>query len=234
MKSFPEKFVEHFKALYEEYKYVKKAIILAENLDPEKKILIAPLNQLRSALDHAFKATVIDNEEQIGHELNEFREHVRRAGYDAFELLSSIIGLTIVDKVKRYSNKTITNVFPDYYSSIRPLLIQMQSDMAEIRSDKNNYNQPFLNYITKLNLLIDSLKRIDSMLPGLEEFEQKEKRESLKKIAVQFFSAVMIAIISAYCGFLIGNHNTMSKTNENHEIVSDSIPTVVDSTDIKE
>lgn len=225
--TFPEKFTEHFKALYEEYKYVKKAIILAENLDPEKKILIAPLNQLRSALDHAFKATVIDNEEQIGHELNEFREHVRRAGYDSFELLSSIIGLTIVDKIKKYSNKSITTVFPDYYSNIRPLLIQMQSDMAEIRSDKNSYNEPFLGYITKLNSLIDSLKKIDAMLPALEEFERKEKQESWKKRTIQFVSALLIAIFSTSFGIFIGNRKTMSNTNEKPIIVIDSIPEVI-------
>jgi len=240
MKSFPEKFVEHFSSLYEEYKYVKKAIILAENLDPDRKILIAPLNQLRSALDHAFKATVITDKEQIGHELNEFREHVRRAGYDAFEVLSSILGLIVINEVKKYSNKALSTTFPDYYTTIKPQLIQMKSEIAEIRSDKDNHKKPFINYIKQLNVLIEILKKMDSMIPSLEEFERKEKqeleeirlkekKESKKALTNQIIVGLSMTIVGGLIGWFVASNTSKSSEKPiTPERVIDSTEVVVD------
>jgi hypothetical protein len=57
-KDFYSKLVE----LYDLYEKVKGAVILAENIHERRKVSIAPLNQLRSALDHIFKAAKQPND----------------------------------------------------------------------------------------------------------------------------------------------------------------------------
>ena len=41
--------------LFSLYEKVRQAVVLSENFNKERKIHIAPINQMRSALDHIFK-----------------------------------------------------------------------------------------------------------------------------------------------------------------------------------
>ena len=79
------------KELYEKVKY---AVILSENFDPERKFFVASCNQLRSALDHIFKA-IDEDVVVIDYELKEVAEHLNRAGYDTYEILASHLYLSI-------------------------------------------------------------------------------------------------------------------------------------------
>ncbi len=100
--------------LYDLYDKVRQAIILVENFDQERKMYIAPINQLRSALDHIFKAvSSAKDEEHSAYELKEAKEHLDRAGYDALELLAANLGMNIIEKVSQYDNKALTSVFPE-------------------------------------------------------------------------------------------------------------------------
>ena len=102
--------------LYDLYDKVRQAIILVENFDQERKMYIAPINQLRSALDHIFKAvSSAKDEEHSAYELKEAKEHLDRAGYDALELLAANLGMNIIEKVSQYDNKALTAVFPEYF-----------------------------------------------------------------------------------------------------------------------
>ena len=168
----PEDFYKSFEKLFSEYEQVKKSIILLENLDKKHKVHIAPLNQLRSALDHAFKASVVEGD-QFKHELIEMREHVRRAGYDSFEILASILGMTIVNKLRWFSNKALETVFPEYYTNISPRLTNIQVKLAEIRTEKNHHNKPFQQYIAEISSIIEILNKVNSMIPALKQYDRK-------------------------------------------------------------
>ena len=108
------------KKLYEKVKY---AIILSENFDPEREFYVASSNQMRSALDHIFKAMDLD-EENMMYEMKEVEEHLIRAGYDAYEILASNICLNISNKMSLYSPPIISRVFPQYYCDIKPIIIE--------------------------------------------------------------------------------------------------------------
>jgi hypothetical protein len=192
MNDFPTEFYDNFKELFDEYVQVKKAIILLENLDKNHKIHIAPLNQLRSGLDHAFKASVVEGA-QFKHEIIEMREHIRRAGYDAFELLASILGLTIVNKLKWVSNKALETVFPEYYTTISSQLINIQVRLAEIRTDKNHFESPFTQYMKEITSIIEIYKKVQSKIPVLREYDRK-----------RIFGKIVSIIISIGVGVIIG------------------------------
>ena len=62
------------------YEKVRQAVVLSENFNKERKIHIAPINQMRSALDHIFKAiNSVDKIETCDYELKEAKEHLDRA-----------------------------------------------------------------------------------------------------------------------------------------------------------
>ena len=99
------------------YNKVKSAIILSENFDPNREFYVATSNQMRSTLDHIFKAMEGDTSD-MEYELKEAKEHLDRAGYDTYEILASNLSLHISYKMKRYSASVISNIFPEYYKQL--------------------------------------------------------------------------------------------------------------------
>ena len=164
--------------LYVLYDKVRLATILLENFNDEHKMYLAPVNQLRSALDHVFKAiNCNENTNQCDYELKEAKEHLDRAGYDALELLAANIGISIVQKLKKYNTKTITEVFPFYFTTIKPKLTDIKSIVATLRSDKKiNSEKSFSEYFEQISMLIDMDKKVDTMIPSLDEYEKKKKK----------------------------------------------------------
>ena len=183
--------------LFSLYDKVRQAVILLENFNEEQKMYIAPINQLRSALDHIFKAiNFCDDFEQCEYELREAKEHLDRAGYDTMELLAANIGITIVEKLKRYDTKTITEVFPYYFTTIKPQLTDIKGIVASLRSDKKiDSDKSFSAYFDHISILINIDKKVDTMIPSLVEYEKKKKKERLKTWVISILSSIISGLL---------------------------------------
>jgi hypothetical protein len=183
--------------LFSLYDKVRQSVILLENFNEEQKMYIAPINQLRSALDHIFKAiNICDDFEQCEYELREAREHLDRAGYDTMELLAANIGITIVEKLKRYDTKTITEVFPYYFTTIKPQLTDIKGIVASLRSNKKiDSDKSFSTYFDQIYILINIDKKVDTMIPSLEEYEKKKKKERLKTWIISILSSIISGLL---------------------------------------
>ncbi len=183
--------------LFSLYDKVRQAVILLENFNEEQKMYIAPINQLRSALDHIFKAiNFCDDFEQCEYELREAKEHLDRAGYDTMELLAANIGITIVEKLKKYDTKTITEVFPYYFTTIKPQLTDIKGIVASLRSDKKiDSDKSFSAYFDHISILINIDKKVDTMIPSLVEYEKKKKKERLKTWGISILSSIISGLL---------------------------------------
>ena len=183
--------------LFSLYDKVRQSVILLENFNEEQKMYIAPINQLRSALDHIFKAiNICDDFEQCEYELREAKEHLDRAGYDTMELLAANIGITIVEKLKRYDTKTITEVFPYYFTTIKPQLTDIKGIVASLRSNKKiNSDKSFSTYFDQIYILINIDKKVDTVIPSLEEYEKKKKKERLKTWIISILSSIISGLL---------------------------------------
>jgi hypothetical protein len=183
--------------LFSLYDKVRQAVILLENFNEEQKMYIAPINQLRSALDHIFKAiNICDDFEQCEYELREAKEHLDRAGYDTMELLAANIGITIVEKLKKYDTKTITEVFPYYFTTIKPQLTDIKGIVASLRSDKKiDSDKSFSAYFDHISILINIDKKVDTMIPSLVEYEKKKKKERLKTWVISILSSIISGLL---------------------------------------
>jgi hypothetical protein len=183
--------------LFSLYDKVRQSVILLENFNEEQKMYIAPINQLRSALDHIFKAiNFCDDFEQCEYELREAKEHLDRAGYDTMELLAANIGITIVEKLKRYDTKTITEVFPYYFTTIKPQLTDIKGIVASLRSNKKiDSDKSFSTYFDQIYILINIDKKVDTMIPSLVEYEKKKKKERLKTWVISILSSIISGLL---------------------------------------
>jgi hypothetical protein len=184
MSTTSEDYLKKVTELFSLYEKVKLCIIYAENFDPKDELYVAPVNQLRSSLDHFLKAAV--HPDDMTYELNEAREHMDRAGYDAFEILASNLGKTIIEKLNVYPTDVITTNFPDYYQVIKPKLIEIRANLADIRKRKKNSttgsDESFSSYFDQVLLLLEFNKNVDFNIPSLEEYHQKKlKEEAIKK-----------------------------------------------------
>jgi len=200
-------FLDKIKELYPLYDRVKKCIIYAEEFDPKHEFFLAPMNELRSSLDHIFKAA--EHDDDLDYEINEVKEHLDRAGYDAFELLSINLQDSITKKLFDYSTDTLSQVFPEYYHEIRPKLVEIRSSIAEIRKrkkySKNGSNEAFGSYFDHVSILMKYNQQVENIIPALEEFKQKKLKEEFEKemlerkirIKERIFNAVIIGIGSA-------------------------------------
>ena len=163
--------------LFSLYDKVRQSVILLENFNEEQKMYIAPINQLRSALDHIFKAiNICDDFEQCEYELREAKEHLDRAGYDTMELLAANIGITIVEKLKRYDTKTITEVFPYYFTTIKPQLTDIKVEYEEMKEDYDNQVLVLKQKVTELN------NKQRQLVKNCEDKVNEMKNECLKQI----------------------------------------------------
>ncbi len=222
-----EKYFKKIKELFSLYERVKLCIIYAENFDPKDELYIAPINQLRSSLDHFFKAAAYPSD--MDYELKEAQEHLDRAGYDAFEIMASNLGNILIDKLDKYSTSTLTKVFPEYYSIIKPKLIEIRAKIAEIRKRKKNsetgIDYAFSSYFDEVLKLLEFNKQADYHIPSLEEYIYKMKKEQRGNRRERIFQGIIIGIISAIIGglvvYFITNFNNKVKEPTKKEIFNE-------------
>ena len=198
------------KELYPLYEKVKLAILLVENFDEKREMYVAPINQLRSALDHIFKSVNTANDiESCDYELKEAKEHMERAGYDALELLAGSLGTSVIKKLRPYDTQTLTTIFPCYFTNIKPIITEIQQNVAERRMErKTDSGKSFSAYFDEIVELVDINKSVDKMIPSLQEYSDKKVKEEQKKSKkerlwnylwgplIGFVSAAIIAILA--------------------------------------
>lgn len=188
--------------LYSLYTKVRDAVILVENFDRNRDMYIAPINQLRSALDHIFKSISCaqNDESRSAYELKEAKEHLDRAGYDALELLAGSLGTGIIEKLSKYETSTLSAVFPKYYEVIKPKLSSIKQAIAVLRSEKKvDAEKSFLAYFDQITEMVEMDKEIDMMIPSLEEYDNKRKKEK----SMSNIKQTLIAIIGTLIGGIL-------------------------------
>lgn len=207
-----DKFIERINEIKELYIEVKEAIILAENFDPSSEVYLSPLNELRNTLDHILRSLIYAD--KMDNELDEAKEHLYRAGYDAYEVLAINVGAEIIKTVERYEADVISTVFPTYYTEVRPLLIDAKLELADTRAHKRlnpiSGTKSFTPYKEKISNLIKQLKICNEHIPSLLSLKEKIKNEEKKavkkdrrKFWINILTGLIIGIITAAAGIWV-------------------------------
>lgn len=197
MDNHSEKFIEKLTEIKDLYAEVKEVIILAENFDPSSDVYLSPLTELRNTLDHIMRS--FSYPEKLDSEFDEAKEHLYRAGYDAYEVLAINVCHRIVKCVEQYSTKTISEVFPTYYKDVKQTIIKLKVEMADERAHKrlnpDTGTKSFTPYKDKVTQLLENLKLCEAMIPDLQKEKSKGRWVALGNI--------LLGIIIAAAGIFV-------------------------------
>jgi hypothetical protein len=189
------------------YNKVKALIILAENIDIEKRLPLNTVNELRNALDHLIrflgKQENVDGFDSINLELNlqQTIEHIYRAGYDACDVIAINLYQQIDDLLEPYNSHIIVTVIPNYYVEIKPKLEKLNK---EIRNAKNIKGKLFsVKYFDNYdNIIVDVLdikifleEKIQSFNEIKIEHDKKDKFITSKNIIIALVTSLFVSSI---------------------------------------
>ena len=191
----PGDFLRSFSDIKDLYLEVKEAIILAENFDKGNDVYLSPLNELGNALDHLMRSLIYP--EQLHQEVNEAKEHLYRAGYDAYEVLAINVGNSIIKIVEEYDSGIISTIFPGYYQEIKPILVDIRVELAHERAQKRldplTGTRSFTLYKEQVTALIQYLKICEFHIPGLQA---EKKKRSFKFVRTTIATAIITLILT--------------------------------------
>lgn len=195
------------KKIIDLYRKIKPLIILAEEIDPEKRTLMSVFDQLRHSYDHFlrvfYRKIKGNNGDYIITNLNSSLSHLYRAGWDTLDWLNISYYELITDLIKKYHSDIIYKVIPEYYTTLRGKIESIKKEIAEYRTTKdigNIDNVNFDNYIQKIERMAEMYELIYQKEISLIELEKERKREILKDPrTIIAILGISIAIISFIC-----------------------------------
>lgn len=201
------------------YRRTKQAILFAEEIDPEFRINIQAIKELRDAHDHFMRAIArleedgaLDNIANANHETIKYCEmqftkaygHTYRALFDALDGTLSHQRLILADSISRYSHEALSEVFPDY-PQMRQAIIKANAEIAEYRL-KKDVGEGCSKVVDEYFILANKMQDyIVSILGAAEELEQAQNRHEdvLKEKAGDRRTVYIAATISGLMSALV-------------------------------
>lgn len=221
--------VEQIRRITELYLVVKETIIFFEETSPEQKSDIQPINELRNAFDHFMRVTATwtgikkhnENDkftptEYIQLHLEKCFGHVYRAGYDTADYLALTIKDQITDNLEEYTPEDIKSAIPQYYSIIKPAILEVNNSITDFRTKKDVANldpSHLISYIAEIKTLVTHYKTIIKATPSLSEIKEKRTREKKQNELYDWAKQIIIGIIFLVSGILIGAKRNDSSPN---------------------
>jgi hypothetical protein len=193
------------------YKEVKKIVLLAENENNKKEVVLSSVNEMRNALDHLMRCYDEDN---FDHQIDKAKGHLFRAGYDAYELLVIENTIIIKEVFKNYNISIITKVFPEYFSEIYPTIEKLEKKLAEVRANKkvgydfyDDNNEidtakiqiAFESYANLANEVLNIKDKVISKIKALEKVKKEDDYKDYKTFALGILASIIAAIIWEIC-----------------------------------
>lgn len=231
-----EEYTDEIKKLQLWHKRASEIVIKAESMDSISRGYIHPLNELRYCLDHfmrsldydeAGKDKGIDKERTrilIKKSIDSAIGHLQRTYSDSIEWILVSVKEEYVSTLKKYTNDQIKEVFPEYYTEIRPaiesitdvvntykinksiekttLSIEPLSD-DELKMLQNVTDQFLAEDIAEK--LMNYLKMLHSREVSLIEIRKKDRKSAIiDKLLIPIITGIIGAVIAmlfqAYLG----------------------------------
>ncbi|MCX6930783.1 MAG: hypothetical protein NT154_47410 [Verrucomicrobia bacterium] len=165
----------------------KSLFIWCEENGVELRTFLQPHNELKNAYEHLVRAKANElglaggppDASYISANLEKVLAHEYRAFYDICDWVSMTLRKQMIDLLGPYDNETINTVVPNYYSDLRPKLDKLCTDIGNLRSSKDIalghvIHDHVTAYTKIIDTLIESLSKITSSIPALEEHKKRK------------------------------------------------------------
>ena len=207
---------ERIKEITKLYLEVRKLMLYADEIHPEKKTFIPPINEIRNAFDHLmrvfavkFELKTASEEDYINNNLDRVFGHVYRAAFDLLDYISICLRDKFLDEIDGISTEALNAVFPEYYQKIRPDIEKASTEMSDFRSRKY-ISCPKIDDVIKYAEIIERLKshlnKILEIKPSLIEYEERKKKEVKKSKFFEILIYIAIAIVSGVMGAVLRSY----------------------------
>jgi len=204
MISFDPEEIDKLEKIRDLYAKTKGWMLYAEEIDPEFKSFVQPVNELRHAFDHlmrlfAVKLEIREEPEEgyVKTHLEKTLAHVFRGAFDTLDKLSITIRKKIINEVSPFSSDTINMAIPEYYSKIKPDIEEINKRIAEIRANKDVASIAY-DEIEEYSNLIERLKEYYTLI-----LEKKSKLIEYEKESMRKENKVFVLIAGAIGGGLL-------------------------------
>jgi hypothetical protein len=222
MNSFSDDELQRLKEITELYSYTKDLILYSEELN-NLSTFMPPINEIKDAFDHFMRITSVKfgmhegDDEYARNNLEKVFSHLYRATFELFDYIRIYQKESIDKKLNGISNDALIHVFPEYYQKIKPAMEELITKIPGYKKDKD-IGDPDIGvvklYYHSIQEMREYIRKIDSMLPVLIEYdakrnaeqaasEQKARNEKQKDWIVQLLIAIAGIIIGVIIGFLI-------------------------------
>jgi hypothetical protein len=207
MKDISEKLYNFFSETYDIYIKVKKYAVLLEKVSGGK-VEVASINELRGVLFHLY--SYLDKPEHtkaehITENYYDAKEHLFRAYYDVFSILTELLTEKIHSYSINYNTAVICKVCPKYYQEILPGISTFAEQIADIRSVRQNNKTPELSVIGNDEVIIilhDWFKTLQSLTPSFEKAKKEHIQEKLKGVIYQIYIPVICVIVTIILSYI--------------------------------
>ncbi|RJS84567.1 hypothetical protein CW713_02390 [Methanophagales archaeon] len=204
---------ERLKEITKLYLKVRELMLYADELHPEKKTFIPPINEIRNAFDHLMRVFAVKfelktaaKEDYITNNLEGALRHVYRAAFDLLDYVSINLRNKILDEINEISTEALNVVFPEYYQKIRPDIEKASTEISDFRYRKD-MGDPKIDDVKKYAEIIDRIKSyLDKTLeirPSLIAYEERKKKEVRKSKFLEILIYIAIAIVSGVIGAVL-------------------------------
>lgn len=219
-----EKSNDQWRSALELYFAVKKVYILDEEIDGELSSNIQPLKQLRDALDHFMRIEAVaqgfsdlafsSSELPTSFVDDNFKsaiDHLYRAFFDVCDSASMSYREGILENLQGFSKDAILAALPDYYPKIRPRIMEIDEEIAEMRNSKgqlpNDRTKQVNYYVDVLGELSGFYKETTTAQVSLIELQEKERAQAKAEVEAEKKSKrfqIGVAIGAALLGVVAG------------------------------
>jgi len=204
------------------YQKTKEIALLSEEFSrtksPDLQIdlntFIQPINELKHAHDHIMRVRSIElklhkttDPDYTVKNLRKALGHEYRAFFDTADYFSIIIREDIQLILEPYNSGIISQVLPDYYTTIRPSITAISTEIAEIRMQKDigqegALKEPVDHYTELLKNLVAIHNGLVPCIPTLEELKREERSKERKNWLKNFLLLIIGGAIAGFFGWI--------------------------------
>lgn len=197
--------IEYQKLIEFYHKKVKEVVLASERLDPEQRISIPAVIEIRSAFDHVARVHAVmydcdvnnsltesglSSYEYCSKNLDKAHGHLYRAAYDAYDVIAISLQQEIEKLINSISRETLFAVIPDavikiYNPYIEASKLVTQEKIYKDVTSRAEEEKQFIQYEEAANQLFDVKETILKFMPALIEYENE--KIPWKKLAIVGF-----------------------------------------------
>jgi len=211
MNPFSEEELRRIKEITELYSYTKDLILYSEELN-NLSTFMPPINEIKDAFDHFMRITSVKfgmntgDDEYVQKNLDKVFSHLYRATFELFDYIRIYQKDSIDKKLTGISNEALIHVFPDYYQKIKPAMEELITKIPAYKKDKD-IGDPDIgvvkSYYNSIQEMREHIRKIDTMLPVLIEYDEKKKSEKTKDRIIEIAILIVVALIGVGAGYFL-------------------------------